>query len=64
MDKVLLSSKNMCWCTPRDFFKKLDEEFHFTLDAAATDKTALCKKYFTPEIDGLKQNWGGASRVL
>ena len=59
MNKVLLSSKNMCWCTPREFFKKLDDEFHFTLDAAATDKTALCRLYFTPERCGLKDSWGG-----
>ena len=35
MNKALLSSKNMCWCTPQDFFDKLNEEFSFTLDAAA-----------------------------
>ncbi len=29
MNKVLLSSKNMCWCTPQDFFDKLDSEFGF-----------------------------------
>lgn len=63
MNKALLSSKNMCWCTPQDFFDKLNEEFSFTLDAAATDKTAKCPQYFTPETDGLKSSWriaGGA----
>lgn len=34
MNAALLSSKNMCWCTPQDFFDKLNEEFSFTLDAA------------------------------
>ena len=29
MNKALLSSKNMCWCTPQDFFDKLNEEFSF-----------------------------------
>ena len=57
MNKALLSSKNMCWCTPQDFFDKLNEEFSFTLDAAATDKTAKCPLYFTPETDGLKSSW-------
>lgn len=57
MNKALLSSKNMCWCTPQDFFDKLNEEFSFTLDAAATDKTAKCPQYFTPETDGLKSSW-------
>lgn len=40
MNKALLSSKNMCWCTPQDFFDKLNAEFGFVLDPAATDKTA------------------------
>ena len=57
MNKALLSSKNMCWCTPQEFFDKLNEEFCFTLDAAATDKTAKCPLYFTPETDGLKSSW-------
>ena len=62
MNKVLFSSKNMCWCTPSDFFKKLDNEFHFALDAAATEKTTKCSKFFTPETDGLAHSWlaGGA----
>ena len=62
MNGALLSSKNMCWCTPQDFFDKLNEEFNFVLDAAATTKTAKCKQYFTPETDGLSQSWdrGGA----
>lgn len=62
MNAALLSSKNMCWCTPQDFFDKLNEEFGFVLDAAATDKTAKCGLYYTPETDGLSQSWdrGGA----
>lgn len=62
MNRALLSSKNMCWCTPQDFFDQLNEEFHFVLDAAATDETAKCPLYFTPENDGLSQSWnyGGA----
>lgn len=62
MNKALLSSENMCWCTPQDFFDKLNEEFSFVLDPAATKKTAKCKYYFTPETDGLSQSWdyGGA----
>lgn len=62
MNKALLSSKNMCWCTPQDFFDNLNKEFNFVLDAAATDETAKCKLYYTPETDGLSQTWnrGGA----
>lgn len=37
----------------------LDEEFHFTLDACATEENHKCDRYFTKEQDGLKQDWGG-----
>lgn len=62
MNSALLSSKKMDWCTPQDFFDHLNEEFGFVLDAAATDKTAKCPLYYTPETDGLSQSWdrGGA----
>ena len=38
------------WETPPDFFKALDDEFHFTLDAAASHDNHLCERYCT--IDG------------
>ena len=64
MNQALLSSKNMNWCTPQDFFDKLDAEFHFALDAAATDKTAKCQRYYTPETDGLSQSWDAGGAVF
>ena len=64
MNNALLSSKKLDWCTPADFFAELDQEFHFNLDPAATDKSAKCARYFTPADDGLKENWGGILRVL
>lgn len=36
MNKALLSSGKMDWRTPKDFFRELDQEFHFGLDAAAS----------------------------
>lgn len=63
MNNALLSSKKMDWCTPQGFFDELNAEFAFALDAAATDRTAKCPLYFTPETDGLKSSWkvaGGA----
>ena len=57
--KVLYSSKEEKWATPQDFFDKLNEEFHFTLDAAASPENAKCANYFTEEQDGLAQSWGG-----
>lgn len=64
MNDALLSSKNMNWCTPPDFFAELDQEFHFELDPAATDKSAKCARYFTPADDGLNQDWGGLLSFL
>lgn len=62
MDKVLFSSEKMDWCTPQAFFDRLDGEFHFVLDAAATKENAKCKRFFTPDDDALAQSWdcGGA----
>ena len=57
--KVLFSSKEEKWATPQDFFDKLNDEFHFTLDAAASPNNAKCANYFTEEQDGLVQSWGG-----
>ncbi len=57
--KVMLSSQDMTWETPQDFFDELNKEFNFNLDPCATSETAKCKKYFTKEDDGLKQSWGG-----
>jgi len=57
--EVMFSSKSDNWATPKDFFRELDEEFHFTLDPAADDENHKCKKYFTVKEDGLSQSWGG-----
>lgn len=56
---VMFSSKTDLWATPQDFFDELNNEFHFTLDACAIPENAKCKKFFTPEVDGLTQKWKG-----
>ena len=56
---VMFSSKSMEWATPQDFFDKLNEEFHFTLDPAADDFNHKCNLYYTEEQNGLVQDWGG-----
>jgi len=50
----------MDYCTPQDFFDRLNEEFHFALDAAATEKSAKCQLYYTKEVDALKMSWRSA----
>jgi phage N-6-adenine-methyltransferase len=47
------------WYTPKDKFKALDDEFHFTIDVCADPENATCKRYYTPEQDGLQQDWTG-----
>ena len=58
---VLFSSKNNVWETPQAFFDTLNNEFQFTLDACALPENAKCKLYFTPQEDGLVQDWSGHS---
>ena len=48
------------WETPQWLFDEYDQKYHFTLDACASPENAKCKTYFTPEQDGLKQEWTGS----
>jgi len=50
--------------TPTEIFRKLDDEFHFDVDAAADWKNKLCKFAFTKEQDALEQDWGMAGDVF
>lgn len=56
---VLNSSLNEDWPTNQEWFNEWNEEFCFTLDAAANIVNAKCPKFFTIETDGLKQPWTG-----
>lgn len=55
----LAEERTDVWATPQDFFEKLDRVFNFDLDVCALPENAKCERYFTPEIDGLKQEWTG-----
>lgn len=57
--EAMFSSATDLWETPQDFFDALKEEFHFTLDACALPENAKVEKYFTPDQDGLRQEWTG-----
>ena len=59
MNDVLFSHKTDLWETPQDFFDRLNDEFHFNLDVCALPDNAKCERYFTPDMDGLKQKWTG-----
>ena len=54
---LMFSSKTDQWATPQDFFDKLNEEFHFTLDVAADKSNHKCEQYYDKQINGLSQPW-------
>ena len=56
---VMFSSATDNWATPQDFFDKLNDEFHFTLDVCADETNHKCEHYYTKEIDGLSRPWIG-----
>lgn len=56
---LMFSSKTDLWETPQDLFDKYNAIYNFETDVCALPENAKCKKYFTPEIDGLKQEWKG-----
>ena len=57
--ELMFSSKTDLWETPQDFFDALNAEFKFELDVCALPENAKCEKYYTPEQDGLVQEWIG-----
>lgn len=56
---VHFSSKTDMWATPQILFDELNKKFSFEVDVCAIAENAKCEKYFTPEMDGLKQEWHG-----
>jgi site-specific DNA-methyltransferase (adenine-specific) len=56
--KVYHQSKRLDWETPQEVFAEYDAEFHFTLDVCATAENAKCTRFFSPEQNGLVQDWG------
>lgn len=58
--KGLMSSNTDMWATPQSFFDSLNDEFRFELDVCAVPENAKCARFFTPDVDGLKQEWLGS----
>ncbi len=56
---LMFSSKTDLWATPQTFFDKLNSEFGFDTDVCALASNAKCAKFFTPEVNGLTQEWEG-----
>src|SRR5574343_269304 len=57
--ELMFSSARQDWTTPRDFYAELDAEFHFELDAAASDENHLAPCYYTEDSGGggLDRKW-------
>lgn len=53
----MVSSKSNEWSTPNYLFNKLDKEFQFDLDVAATGDNAKCEKFYDSESNGLSKDW-------
>ena len=51
INKGLFTSINQHWRTPKDLYKKLDEEFRFDFDPCPNN----------PQFDGLSVEWGSSS---
>lgn len=59
MNDVMLSSKTDLWETPQALFEELNLEFGFQTDVCALPENAKCEVFYTPEQDGLSQEWTG-----
>lgn len=51
------------WQTPRELFDRLNKEFNFDTDVAASDLNHLCANYFTEENSGLLAEWGSVNFI-
>lgn len=58
LSALLKPAAKIEWETPQPFFDQLNAEFGFTLDVCALPENAKCARYFTPDDDGLAQDWG------
>ena len=58
MNNALFSRASDEWITPSDLYEALGAEFHFTLDAAATDENSMSRTFLTREQNSLLVRWG------
>lgn len=55
----MFSSKTNLWATPQKFYNMLDSKFKFETDVCAIPENAKCENFYSPEQNGLKQDWKG-----
>ena len=62
---LMFSSKTDMWATPQEFFDSLDKVFRFETDVCAVKDNAKCQRFYTPDDNGLLQDWrGGLAGVM
>lgn len=59
INRGMMSSKKDLWSTPDSFFTEVSERFDFDTDVCAVAENAKCHHYYTPEENGLLQDWKG-----
>lgn len=59
INKGLFTSTTDLWETPQDFFDSLNSEFNFETDVYALPENAKCETYYSPDDNGLNQEWRG-----
>ena len=52
-----------CWQTPLWVFDALDMEFGFWLDAASSERNALCANFLTERDDSLSREWNSYGAI-
>lgn len=57
--EVMFSGKSDLWETPQSLFDELNAEFGFQTDVCAISENTKCARFYTPEQDGLNQEWIG-----
>lgn len=57
VNKALFSSDHSEWRTPPHIFKRYNDRYQFTLDAAASKENTLCSRFYDKEMDSLSQSW-------
>ncbi len=58
-NKALFTSNKDNWRTPKEFYKNLNNEFNFNLDACADKYNSLCNEYYSKENSCLENSWRG-----
>jgi phage N-6-adenine-methyltransferase len=59
MNPVHYSTASHMWATPQWLFDRLNAEFRFQTDVCAVRGNAKVRRFYSPRVDGLAQDWTG-----